>query len=74
MTQDSKNQLNKALLLEYQEEALKLYEEHERLLEVSEEENISTEERAEILGRIRQVMLMIDHNTEKIFTLRGKTD
>jgi hypothetical protein len=29
--------IDKAMLLQYQEEALKLYEEHERLIELSEE-------------------------------------
>jgi hypothetical protein len=41
-----KKVLNKALLLEYQEEALKLYEEHEKLLAMSENENITTQEKA----------------------------
>lgn len=61
-------------MLEYQEEALKLYEEHEKLLAMSENEDITPQEKAEILGRTRQVMNMIDHNTEKIFNLKARVE
>lgn len=44
------------------------------LLAMSEDESKSTQEKAEILGRIRQVMSMIDHNTDKIFSIKGRME
>jgi hypothetical protein len=41
---------------------------------MSENEDITPQEKAEILGRTRQVMNMIDHNTEKIFNLKGRAE